>query len=145
MSRYFVHSVSMRVLEVRYSCYYILLTKYYLRSLVHPLFACCNDHHQQYHTYKHTQAYMYIHHPHYAHTPFTITHEFYFFQAMENSTTKKFLIDGFPRNEDNLKGWERQMEDKSLLKFVLYFNCPEEVNNFSLLTVQYNLCLCCHF
>ena len=54
-------------------------------------------------------------------------HKLCFFQAMENSATKKFLIDGFPRNEDNLKGWERQMEDKSLLKFVLYFNCPEQV------------------
>ena len=24
---------------------------------------------------------------------------------------KKFLIDGFPRNQDNLDGWEREMKD----------------------------------
>ena len=48
-------------------------------------------------------------------------------QAMEASFTKKFLIDGFPRNEDNLDGWERQMGDKAEIKFVLFFECPEEV------------------
>ena len=48
--------------------------------------------------------------------------------AMEKSEGKKFLIDGFPRNEDNLDGWEKQMtEDKCEVKFVLFFNCPEEV------------------
>ena len=46
---------------------------------------------------------------------------------MENSSTKKFLIDGFPRNEDNLDGWERQMGDKADVKFVLFFKCPEQV------------------
>ena len=46
---------------------------------------------------------------------------------MEASSTKKFLIDGFPRNEDNLTGWEKQMGDKADIGFVLFFNCPEEV------------------
>lgn len=46
---------------------------------------------------------------------------------MEACSTKKFLIDGFPRNEDNLAGWEKQMEDKAEIKFVLFFDCPEEV------------------
>lgn len=46
---------------------------------------------------------------------------------MEGSSTKKFLIDGFPRNEDNLTGWEKQMGDKAEIGFVLFFNCPEEV------------------
>ena len=46
---------------------------------------------------------------------------------MEACPTKKFLIDGFPRNEDNLAGWEKQMEDKAEIKFVLFFDCPEEV------------------
>ena len=46
---------------------------------------------------------------------------------MELCSTKKFLIDGFPRNEDNLAGWEKQMEDKADIKFVLYFDCPEKV------------------
>lgn len=49
-------------------------------------------------------------------------------KAMEKSSTKKFLIDGFPRNENNLDGWEREMtEDKCEVKFVLFFECPEEV------------------
>lgn len=39
----------------------------------------------------------------------------------------KFLIDGFPRNEDNLQGWTRQMADKVELMFVLFMDCPLEV------------------
>lgn len=38
----------------------------------------------------------------------------------------KFLIDGFPRNEDNLQGWNRQMGAKVQLLFVLFFECTEE-------------------
>uniref|UniRef100_A0A336JYT3 UMP-CMP kinase n=1 Tax=Culicoides sonorensis TaxID=179676 RepID=A0A336JYT3_CULSO len=38
-----------------------------------------------------------------------------------------FLIDGFPRNEDNLNGWTKQMSDKVNLQFVLYFDGPNEV------------------
>ena len=49
-------------------------------------------------------------------------------KAMDRSGARKFLIDGFPRNEDNLDGWEREMtEDKCDVKFVLFFDCPEEV------------------
>ena len=51
---------------------------------------------------------------------------------MENSSTKKFLIDGFPRNEDNLDGWERQMGEKAEVKFVLFFDCPEKVMTSSI-------------
>lgn len=39
----------------------------------------------------------------------------------------KFLIDGFPRNKDNLDGWTRKMADKVRLQFVLVFECSEEV------------------
>lgn len=46
---------------------------------------------------------------------------------MDANPVKKFLIDGFPRNEDNLTGWERQMGDKADIKFVLFIECPEEV------------------
>ena len=46
---------------------------------------------------------------------------------MEKSGKGKFLIDGFPRNKDNLEGWEREMGDRSIVKFVLFFDCPEEV------------------
>ena len=67
---------------------------------------------------------------------------------METSATKKFLIDGFPRNEDNLEGWERQMGSSVDLKFVLYFVCSEQVcAMFFEFTVQsskftlFNFCL----
>lgn len=47
--------------------------------------------------------------------------------AMEKSEKSKFLIDGFPRNKDNLDGWDRKMTGKVDLLFVLYFDCPAEV------------------
>lgn len=46
---------------------------------------------------------------------------------MSASATQKFVIDGFPRNEDNLEGWERVMGEECDLKFVLFLECPEEV------------------
>jgi UMP-CMP kinase len=46
---------------------------------------------------------------------------------METSSQTAFLIDGFPRNADNMDGWERQMTGKADVKFVLFFECPEEV------------------
>jgi len=48
-------------------------------------------------------------------------------RAMKNSGKQNFLIDGFPRNENNLQGWCKQMDDKVDVKFVLFFNCPLEV------------------
>lgn len=39
----------------------------------------------------------------------------------------KFLIDGFPRNEDNLQGWTRELGDKVDVKFVLFLDCPHDV------------------
>lgn len=47
--------------------------------------------------------------------------------AMKNSQTNRFLIDGFPRNKDNLEGWKREMEDKVDLLFVLFLDCNEKV------------------
>ncbi|KAJ6638938.1 UMP-CMP kinase [Pseudolycoriella hygida] len=41
--------------------------------------------------------------------------------------TNKFLIDGFPRNRDNLDGWTLQMSEKVDLQFVIVFDCTEEV------------------
>ena len=51
-------------------------------------------------------------------------------QAMEASAVQRFLIDGFPRNENNLEGWEAQMKDRADVKFVLFFECPEEVREY---------------
>ena len=42
-------------------------------------------------------------------------------------TSKKFLIDGFPRNEDNQQGWEEVMGEHADMKFVLFLECTEEV------------------
>lgn len=47
--------------------------------------------------------------------------------AMIASGKNKFLIDGFPRNQDNLDGWTRQMGNKVDFQFVLFFNCGEDV------------------
>ncbi|KAM4721161.1 UMP-CMP kinase [Rhinophrynus dorsalis] len=48
-------------------------------------------------------------------------------QTMAASANKnKFLIDGFPRNEDNLQGWERTMDGKADVSFVLFFDCDNE-------------------
>lgn len=40
---------------------------------------------------------------------------------------KKFLIDGFPRNQDNQNGWVTVMGDDVDMKFVLFFEASEEV------------------
>ncbi|KHJ98029.1 adenylate kinase domain protein [Oesophagostomum dentatum] len=46
-------------------------------------------------------------------------------QAMEAAgDARGFLIDGFPRNQNNLEGWEQQMKGKVDVKFVLFLSCP---------------------
>ena len=47
--------------------------------------------------------------------------------AMERSGSTKFLIDGFPRNQNNLEGWNKQMSSCVNMLFVLFFDCPEDV------------------
>lgn len=46
--------------------------------------------------------------------------------AMDNSGKDKFLIDGFPRNQNNLDGWNSVMKEKVDLLFVLFFDCATE-------------------
>lgn len=53
-------------------------------------------------------------------------------KAMEETIKKdgqkfRFLIDGFPRNADNLEGWNKEMDGKADVKFVLFFDCTNEV------------------
>ncbi|CAH0713096.1 unnamed protein product, partial [Brenthis ino] len=48
-------------------------------------------------------------------------------KAMQKSGKTQFLIDGFPRNKDNLEGWERVMSDKTKLLFVLFFECSRDL------------------
>lgn len=47
-------------------------------------------------------------------------------KAMHRSEENHFLIDGFPRNENNLHGWNEAMSEKVKLLFVLFFDCSEE-------------------
>ncbi|XP_016839781.1 UMP-CMP kinase [Nasonia vitripennis] len=49
-------------------------------------------------------------------------------RAMQNSQTSynKFLVDGFPRNADNLRGWTKEMSEKVEVNGVLFFECSEK-------------------
>lgn len=49
-------------------------------------------------------------------------------KAMVQSGKDLFLIDGFPRNEDNLQGWEEHMNEAkdTTVEGVLFFDCPED-------------------
>ncbi|XP_072919147.1 UMP-CMP kinase [Hemitrygon akajei] len=44
-----------------------------------------------------------------------------------DASKNKFLIDGFPRNTDNLEGWNRIMNSNVDVKFVLFFDCSNEI------------------
>lgn len=54
-------------------------------------------------------------------------------QAMDRETSesqygdKIFLVDGFPRNFDNLQGWSHTMPPYTTLLGALIFDCPEHV------------------
>ena len=39
---------------------------------------------------------------------------------------KKFLIDGFPRNQENADGWQEQIGDQAEVPFVLHFDADEQ-------------------
>ncbi|KAL3497691.1 hypothetical protein ACH5RR_040423 [Cinchona calisaya] len=45
-------------------------------------------------------------------------------KAMQESDNDKFLIDGFPRNEENLKAFENHIKIEP--NFILFLDCPEE-------------------
>jgi len=47
---------------------------------------------------------------------------------MQKSGKENFLIDGFPRNKDNVDGWKQAMDGKVNVQCVLFFDCNEEVN-----------------
>ena len=47
--------------------------------------------------------------------------------AMKDSGKTHFLIDGFPRNKDNLDGWNREVpKEKANVMRVLFFECDEK-------------------
>jgi UMP-CMP kinase len=47
-------------------------------------------------------------------------------KAMAESGKQRFLIDGFPRNTNNVDGWNSVMGDSVELQFVLFLECTEE-------------------
>lgn len=47
-------------------------------------------------------------------------------EAMKTASSNKFLIDGFPRNKNNLEGWNKEMNDKADVRFILFIDCSEE-------------------
>lgn len=49
-------------------------------------------------------------------------------KAMKYSSNMKFLIDGFPRNKNNLDGWMKRVAPNVQLMFVLFFDCSKEVS-----------------
>lgn len=46
---------------------------------------------------------------------------------MNNSGKQNFLIDGFPRNKDNVDGWEKAMTGKVNIQCVIFFDCDKKV------------------
>ena len=54
-------------------------------------------------------------------------------KAMRASGASKFLIDGFPRNANNLAGWHTVMGDTATVDGVLFYECPEAVMESRLL------------
>jgi UMP-CMP kinase len=57
-------------------------------------------------------------------------------QAMQHNVKEgnsQFLVDGFPRNQDNLQGWQKLMSEYAQVHFVLHLECPEKVMETRLL------------
>jgi adenylate kinase family enzyme len=46
--------------------------------------------------------------------------------AARHADQRRFLIDGFPRNDDNLQGWMSSMRDVCDIEMVVYLDCHEE-------------------
>ncbi|OAF71975.1 hypothetical protein A3Q56_00231 [Intoshia linei] len=47
-------------------------------------------------------------------------------QFNEKNNQKNFLIDGFPRNQDNIDGWNKVMNEVSNVQAILLLDCDEE-------------------
>jgi UMP-CMP kinase len=48
------------------------------------------------------------------------------YQAMMKTKCNRYLIDGFPRNWDNIRGYEEHLKNKVILETVIFIDCPEE-------------------
>jgi UMP-CMP kinase len=54
-------------------------------------------------------------------------------EAMEKSGRSKFLVDGFPRDLQNLLCWNEQLADYVNVQFLLFLDCPEIIMTARLL------------
>jgi UMP-CMP kinase len=48
---------------------------------------------------------------------------------MKNSGKQNFLLDGFPRNKENIDEWQKEMDHKVNIQCVLVFDCDDKVQN----------------
>lgn len=48
-------------------------------------------------------------------------------KAIQASSNDKFLVDGFPRDLQNLEAWDKTMNDISEVSFLLFLECPNDV------------------
>lgn len=48
-------------------------------------------------------------------------------QAMDASSNKRFVIDGFPRDHANIVGWRKAFKNTVTIPFVIYLKCPDDV------------------
>jgi UMP-CMP kinase len=53
--------------------------------------------------------------------------------AIKADGGSRFLVDGFPRNTNNLSGWQQEVGDELQLGGVLFYDCPEDVMEARLL------------
>ena len=51
---------------------------------------------------------------------------FYLKDAILKSKNKKILVDGYPRNQENMDVWDKMMKDVVDVKAALFFDCPAE-------------------
>ena len=51
---------------------------------------------------------------------------FYLKDAISKSSNKKILVDGYPRNQENMDVWDKVMKDAVDVKAALFFDCPAE-------------------
>ncbi|CAF1098790.1 unnamed protein product [Adineta ricciae] len=49
-------------------------------------------------------------------------------EAMKKENKRNYLIDGFPRDKQNVDGWDKAMSDKVNLQCVLVFDCDEKTS-----------------
>jgi UMP-CMP kinase len=59
---------------------------------------------------------------------------------MTNSEKQNFLIDGFPRNKENVDGWHKTMKDRVNIQCVLVFDCDEKVKKYILFLLHDEKC-----